>query len=254
MRCLMHLALYTKHPWLHDHNSNKSLSFVADKWVCISNYIVFESYVPLFLNLPCILLFKYNCVHWHFLKHFLFCCLTSCTLSGNVYYMFPSHYCLNMCSAVDNYVHERTVYTRLFFPKYTKTKYTLHKVILANTAQLYLTLYILAKIIVWSLVHGPPPAFCHLPYHTADDKELPWNETRSCASFAHKVMGFVEPPLISCSLTFCSLSGNKISNEGACELAEALQVNQSLQTLEWVQPFISYFLGSVLWPNVPEEH
>ena len=92
---------------------NKNSSFVADKWVCISNYIVFESYAPWFLNLPCILLFKYNCVHWHFSMHFLFCCLTSCSLSGNEYYMFPSHYCFNMCSAVDNYVYERTVYTRL---------------------------------------------------------------------------------------------------------------------------------------------
>ena len=48
---------------------------------------------------------------------------------------------------------------------------------------------------------------------------------------------FVEPPLISCSLTFCSLSQNQISDEGARELAAALQVNQGLQTLEWVQPF-----------------
>ena len=49
---------------------------------------------------------------------------------------------------------------------------------------------------------------------------------------------FVEPPLISCSLTFYSLSRNQISDEGARELAAALQVNQSLQTLEWVQPFL----------------
>ena len=27
---------------------------------------------PWFLNLPCVLLFKCNCVNWHFLKHFLF--------------------------------------------------------------------------------------------------------------------------------------------------------------------------------------
>ena len=78
----------------------------------------------------------------------------------------------------------------------------------------------------------PHPAFCHLPYHTADDKKLPWNETRLCAPFTHEVKRFVEPSLISSSLTFCSLSGNKISNEGACELAAALQVNQSLQALE----------------------
>ena len=42
-------------------------------------------------------------------------------------------------------------------------------------------------------------------------------------------------------MTFCSLSGNQISDEGAREFAAALQVNQSLQTLEWVQPFMSYF-------------
>ena len=52
---------------------------------------------------------------------------------------------------------------------------------------------------------------------------------------------FVEPPVISRSLTFCSLSRNQISNIGACELAGALQVNQSLQKLKWVQSFISCF-------------
>ena len=45
---------------------------------------------------------------------------------------------------------------------------------------------------------------------------------------------FVEPPLISCSLTFCSLSNNQIEEEGAHEIAAALKVNQSLQELEWV--------------------
>ena len=79
---------------------------------------------------------------------------------------------------------------------------------------------------------GPHPAFCHSPYHTADDKKLPWNETRLCASFAHKVKRFVEPPLISSSLTFCSLSGNKISAEGTRTLAEALHLNQSLRELK----------------------
>ena len=47
---------------------------------------------------------------------------------------------------------------------------------------------------------------------------------------------------MSCSLTLCSLSWNQISDEGARELAAALQVNQSLQTLKWVKPFMSYFL------------
>ena len=36
----------------------------------------------------------------------------------------------------------------------------------------------------------------------------------------------------------CSLSQNKISYEGTCALAGALQVNQSLQELEWVQLFV----------------
>ena len=31
------------------------------------------------------------------------------------YYTFPSHFCLNTCSSGDNYVHARTVDTRLFF-------------------------------------------------------------------------------------------------------------------------------------------
>ena len=49
------------------------------------------------------------------------------------------------------------------------------------------------------------------------------------------------------SLWFCSLKYNMIRDEGACALAEALQVNQSLQELEWVQPFMSYFLGDGHW-------
>ena len=57
----------------------------------------------------------------------------------------------------------------------------------------------------------------------------------------HKVKRSDESPLISCSLTFCSLSGNKISDEGARVLGEALRVNQSLQKLKWVQSILSYF-------------
>ena len=53
--------------------------------------------------------------------------------------------------------------------------------------------------------------------------------------------------LMSCSLTFCSLESNHISDEGASALSEALQVNQSLQILKWVQPFMADTLGSVLW-------
>jgi len=49
------------------------------------------------------------------------------------------------------------------------------------------------------------------------------------------VKRFVEPPLISCFLTFCSLWDNQITDEGARVLGEALRVNRSLQKLEWVQ-------------------
>ena len=94
---------------------------------------------------------------------------------------------------------------------------------------------------------GPHPAFCHLPYHTANDKSLSCNEARLCASFAHKVMGFVEPSLTYCFLTFCSLSRNQISAEGTHALAKALHVNRSLQELKWVQPFMSYLLKGVHW-------
>ena len=37
------------------------------------------------------------------------------------YDVFPSHYCLNTCSAGDNYSHARTVNTRLFFSPPTKS-------------------------------------------------------------------------------------------------------------------------------------
>ena len=33
---------------------------------------------------------------------------------------------------------------------------------------------------------GPLPAFCYLPYLAANDKKLPGNEARLCASFTHK--------------------------------------------------------------------
>ena len=48
--------------------------------------------------------------------------------------------------------------------------------------------------------------------------------------------------LICCFLTFCSLGSNQISAEGAHAVAAALQVNQSLQKLEWVQPFMSLYI------------
>ena len=53
-----------------------------------------------------------------------------------------------------------------------------------------------------------------------------------CVYLLHKVKGFVEPPLISCSLTFCSLRYNQISDEGVCALSEALRENQILKELK----------------------
>ena len=38
-----------------------------------------------------------------------------------MYYTFPSHFCLNTCSAGDNYAHARTVDTRLFLSSPTKS-------------------------------------------------------------------------------------------------------------------------------------
>ena len=91
---------------------------------------------------------------------------------------------------------------------------------------------ILAKIIcVESRSTAQRPAFCHLPYHTENDKNLLWEEL-DCVHLTHKVEGSVEPLLISCFLAFCSLSGNKVTAEGARELAAALQVNQTLQELK----------------------
>ena len=47
-------------------------------------------------------------------------------------------------------------------------------------------------------------------------------------------------------VTFYSLGSNQISDEGASTVAAALQVNQSLQELKWVQPFMFlFFLKSV---------
>ena len=48
----------------------------------------------------------------------------------------------------------------------------------------------------------------------------------------HNMKRFVEPSLISCFLTLCSLCGNKILAEGTHAVAEALQVNWSLEELK----------------------
>ena len=54
-------------------------------------------------------------------------------------------------------------------------------------------------------------------------------------------------PLSFCSLTFCSLSENKITSDGVHELAKAMQVNQSLQKLKWAKPLKFFFLRGVHW-------
>ena len=58
-----------------------------------------------------------------------------------------------------------------------------------------------------------------------------------CCLSIHMFKEILEPPFFVCSMTFCSLGSNQISDEGACAVAAALQVNQSLQHLKWVQPF-----------------
>ena len=70
----------------------------------------------------------------------------------------------------------------------------------------------------------------------SDTASHEWGGTKTKYTL-HKVKKFVELSHISCSLTFCSLGRNQISNIGSCELAAALQVNQSLQELKWVKPF-----------------
>ena len=55
-----------------------------------------------------------------------------------------------------------------------------------------------------------------------------------------------EPPL-SFVLTFCSLSKDEITDERVCALVRELQVNQSHQNLEWVQPFMSKVLRGACW-------
>ena len=48
-------------------------------------------------------------------------------------------------------------------------------------------------------------------------------------------------------LTFYSLSDNLITDECVCKLVRELQVNQSHQKLEWVQPFMPDFLRGACW-------
>ena len=55
-----------------------------------------------------------------------------------------------------------------------------------------------------------------------------------------------EPPL-SFVLTFYSLSEDEITDERVCALVRELQVNQSHQKLEWVQPFMSKVLRGTCW-------
>ena len=52
---------------------------------------------------------------------------------------------------------------------------------------------------------------------------------------------------LSFVLTFYSFSKDKITDERVCALVRELQVNQSHQKLEWVQPFMSKVLTGVCW-------
>ena len=52
---------------------------------------------------------------------------------------------------------------------------------------------------------------------------------------------------LSFVLTFYSLSEYKITDKRVCALVRELQVNQSHQKLEWVQPFMSNFLRGACW-------
>ena len=52
---------------------------------------------------------------------------------------------------------------------------------------------------------------------------------------------------LSFVLTFYSLSKYKITDKRVCALVRELQVNQSHQKLEWVQPFMSNFLRGACW-------
>ena len=53
------------------------------------------------------------------------------------------------------------------------------------------------------------------------------------------------------SFTLCSLFRSQISNEGAFALAGALQVNQSLQTLKWVQTLRVLISSLVIYQEFP---
>ena len=72
------------------------------------------------------------------------------------------------------------------------------------------------------------------------------SHTCSLNKYAHP-WWFVEPHAsIFCYLPFCSLSEKMISSLGACALIEALQVNHSLQELEWVL-IVGLFCGGKIF-------
>ena len=56
---------------------------------------------------------------------------------------------------------------------------------------------------------------------------------------------------LSFVLTFYSLSKDEITDERVCALVRELQVNQSHQKLEWVQPFMSNFCLIQGWTWIP---
>ena len=53
--------------------------------------------------------------------------ITLATNHVDKYYAFPSHFCLNTCSAGDNYAHARTVNTRLSLSAHQKPGYEANK-------------------------------------------------------------------------------------------------------------------------------
>ena len=64
--------------------------------------------------------------------------------------------------------------------------------------------------------------------------------------YNERLWKYHEPPL-SFVLTFYSLSKDEITDERVCALVRELQVNQSHQKLEWVQPFMSKVLRGACW-------
>ena len=102
----------------------------------------------------------------------------------------------------------------------------------------------LQSLLLYSIISAEDPWKCICSeYDFARSLKGGWVHFWWCAYFQENMV----PSF--CSLTFCSLSNNKISSVGAHELAGALQVNQSLQKLKWVQAFVFYFSNGRKHPS-----